>query len=116
MKNLSWCLLLFAVVSGVSCAKNKARIPDDILPMQQMAWVLVDVHLVEAFKDVSMPDDKSKYTTQQYYTYVFNRHHVTKYQFENSLDYYKSNPELMEEIYTEVINKLNELQAKPGNR
>ena len=76
---------------------------------------MTDVQLAEAAKDVAVPDNKSKNIIDEYYAFIFKAHHITKDEFQKSFTFYKLNPELMEEIYTEVLNRLSELQSKTGN-
>ena len=117
MKSLFGKYFYLVLIVGLmmSCAKKNVVIPPDVIPVKQMIEVLTDVHLAEAAKDVAMPTDTSKHTIDVYYTFIFKKYNLTKEKFQKSLNFYKSNPELMEEMYAEVINRLSELQAKPGN-
>lgn len=106
-------IVAFLLISVfISCGKKTVSIPSDVLPKKQMIEVMTDVQLAEAAKDVAMSEDKTKNTIQEYYAFIFNKHRITKEQFQKSFDFYKTHPELMEEIYSEVINRLSELQAK----
>lgn len=111
-KNL---FLILFVGLACGCSKKNIAIPHDVIPMKQMIEVMTDVHLAEAAKDAPTADNKSKHTIEEYYAFIFDKYHITKDQFQHSFNFYKSNPELMEEIYAEVLTRLSELQAKPGN-
>jgi hypothetical protein len=103
--------LIFFILLA-SCSKKAVPIPPDIIQKKLMIEIMTDVQLAEAAKDVSMPDDKQKVTVEQSYAFIFNKYHITRDQFQKSFNYYKSNPQLMEEVLTEVLNRLSEMQAK----
>ncbi len=108
-------LLIFTMGFILSCSKKSVSIPADIIPVKQMEEVMADVHLAEAAKQVPDYNDTARHTISEYYAFILKSHHITKDQFEHSFTFYKSHPELMEEIYSEVINRLSEKQAKQGN-
>jgi hypothetical protein len=108
-------LLILTVSLLFSCSGKKVSIPSDVIQIKQMEDIMTDVQIAEAAKQIANATDQTHRSINDYYDSIFINHHITKDQFERSFNFYKSHPELMEEIYTEVINRLNEIQAKPGN-
>jgi hypothetical protein len=79
-----------------------------------MVDVLVDIHLTEStlriLTDTSARLDDTTYLRTRF-AQVFSKHNVDPDDFTASLDYYMKHIEDLDKIYTEVINKLTELEA-----
>lgn len=109
----SFFFLLFSLFT--SCKEETIIIPDYILSQDTMAAVLVDIQLLEAMKvKMGVNDSLSRDSILIQYARIFKRHHITQEQFENSFDFYKSHPRLLEEIFDETINELSRMQATLG--
>ena len=109
-------LLVISIALFLSCSKKAIVIPPDVIPEKQMIEVMTDVHLAEATKNLPLlPQDTSTHAISEYYNFIFNKYHITKDKFQKKFDFYKSNPELMEEVYSEVLSRLSEMQAKQIN-
>ena len=108
------CPAVFLLLS--SCKEKTIVIPDSVLSMDTMAAVLVDVQLLEAMKIKSGINDSVSVDSILFqYALIFNKHKITQEQFEQSFDFYKTNPELLEEIYDKTISELSRMQAMLGN-
>ncbi len=105
------CSLLF------SCSGNgEVKIPGDILPKEKMAEVMVDIHLLEATMNVSISaTDKVGVNENQTIVDIFNKHNVTRKQYEESYTFYTRNPELLGQVYQLVLNDLSKMQAQITN-
>jgi hypothetical protein len=110
--HLSWFLYLFALTIFFSCSKKAVDIPDDILKKDKMVSVLVDIHFAQAAVGVNQFSDSIHYTLNDYTSAIFNIHHITRAQYDSSLAFYTANPELLDEIYTDVINELSKKQSE----
>jgi len=96
-----------------SCAPNKEElvIPGRIIPIDKMTSILVDVQLAEGaliYKRSSgqVYSDFKEY----YYTFVFNKYEITRTQFDKSMDFYKENLDILDNIYEEVVRRLEEMK------
>lgn len=99
-----------------SCKEKTIVIPDSILAKDTMVAVLVDIQLLEAMKiKEGIKDSLSTDSILFQYSLIFNKQKITQEQFEQSLNFYKSNPELLEEIYDKAISELSRMQAMLGN-
>lgn len=107
------CLLLFA------CSEDKqVVIPAGVLPKEQMAAVMTEIHLLEASQNlnISSPVAKDELPDLESTTLeLLKKKGVTKEQYETSFIFYSEHPEILSEIYQEVLNSLSQLQAKVAN-
>ena len=44
--------------------------------------------------------------------FIFKTHHITKQSYDNSMAFYTLHPEILNEIYEEVINELSKKQSE----
>ena len=94
--------LLFA------CAEQKENLPKDILSENEFGIVLQEIHLAEANFELEKNKDieKAKDELSNSYTSVYKKHNISKEKFEKTLNFYAQNPEKLEKIYTNVLEKL----------
>lgn len=102
-------LILFLLVA---CSAPEVKIPNDIIPRDSMVSILTDVHLVEGARigrkimgDTLMVDD--------YYAKIYSKYGITAEGFKKSFRYYNEHPEMMKEIYKEVVEHLNQIEKEP---
>lgn len=101
--NISLLLLLFFTVS---C---EVKMPEDVIGPEKMEAVLYDYHLVQA---MSSEYSSSSYKEKLFYRYVFEKHNISKEQFDSSLVWYNRYPKHMVRIYTSIEERLeNEIEA-----
>lgn len=99
-----------------SCKEKTVVIPDSVLSKDTMANVLMDIQLEEAIiSKLGINDSLPKDSILKGFALIFQKHKISQEQFAKSFDYYKENPEMLEEIYDKVINELSEMQALIGN-
>ena len=107
-------LFLFLLVS---CSGKRVKVPDDLLPEEKMAEVLVDVELLEATNNSRMIglEDRDE-RMKRYYREIFEHHGITEKEFNDSYSFYEKHPEKLEEIYTSVFEKLEKMQTEEETR
>lgn len=79
--------------------------PKEIISPQNMVLILEDVHIVDAMlmnQSVKKGDEKA----QQYYQYIFEKHHISKEKFDKSMKYYADNPKKLRMIYKNIISQI----------
>lgn len=107
------CLLLFA------CSDDKqVEIPAGVLSQEQMATVMAEVHLLEASLNLNISSAITKGDApdlQATTLEVLKKKGVTKEKYETSFLFYSQHPEILSEIYQQVLNNLSQLQAKVAN-
>jgi len=95
------CLLL-------ACAEKKENIPQDILSEKEFVVVLKDIHLAKAKFELQKNKDleRGKNELVNSYTLIYKKNNVSEDTFKKTLDYYAQNPEKLERIYTNILEKL----------
>jgi len=102
--------MLTASCNGLLTSK-----PSGTLSESKMVDVLVDMHITEA--TVKFGIDTIEHTidttdARNRFAEVFRNHNIKPEEFNTSLNYYLEHVEEMDKIYSDVINKLTEIDAK----
>lgn len=99
-------ILLFTLACKQS-SKSKAEV---LMPKDKFIGVLTDVRLLEGAYTVKYQSiDSSAGLLQDYYAQIFNRHQISKSQFEESFIQYQLEPKLMEEVEDSVLLRLQKI-------
>lgn len=86
--------------------------PANLIPKDKMQKILVDIHLAESLlKENTNKVDSLKFQQKVLYKMIYQEFDVLEKQFESSFDYYKKQPEVLEEIYDGVKADITEFQA-----
>jgi hypothetical protein len=100
-------LLICFLFTGLSCV-NKPKPPENIMTQQEMVDFLIDLHIIEAKISMSrIPNDSVGLFFQEVEDSLFQKHHVTDSIYKKSYQYYLENINLMEEIYSAVVDSLS---------
>lgn len=103
-------LILFALILLLcSSCKSKKQVldkPDDLISRSTLTEILSEAYVIESTVHLSADSINKRDLTQQYYKELFERHHITKKQFESSLDYYIADETTSEKLLTEVSKKI----------
>lgn len=104
MKKILFIGLLFM---GFSCV-NKPAPPEGIMSQQEMVDFLIDIHIIEAKVSMSrIPYDSVKLFFDEVEDSLYRKHHVTDSIYKKSYQYYLEKIDLMEEIYSAVVDSLS---------
>ena len=109
-KIISFCLICILLCS---CARERRKIDDNgLLTKEELADVLVDIHLMDAKLSTYNTLNKSKVVLEQhcYDSIVFANHDCNDSIFRASIEYYTLVNEL-KEVYDAVIDSLNVLET-----
>ncbi len=110
-----WAYIFCMALLWASCSSIFNSKPVGTLSQSQMVDLLVDIHLTEAtYKmandSISRLDDTTG--IRQRFAQVFRKHDIKPDRFNNSLNYYIEHIEDLNKIYSEVIVKLTEIDAR----
>ncbi len=84
------------------------EIPANLIEKVKMVNVLYDLQLTQsAYKGRSHNDTIAEQTRNYRTIKLLESHNISQPEFESSLEYYHQSPNDMEDIYREVITKLN---------
>jgi hypothetical protein len=118
MKYVLLLLVLFTLACGSSEeAPLSSPPPSGILPAEKFALVMADVQLAEAVVNQKMiREDEPLVMGAVYYTQVFEKHGISKEDFQKSHAYWASRPQDMLAIYDLVITELTKMEgARAGD-
>jgi len=109
MEKIRLILILVAVFS-VGCAETEApEAPPNLIEESKLERILVDLHITDAVISEKKYRKKEKgVQPSAYYNALFEKHGITKEQFQNSMAYYAKMPSRLDKIYDDVLNRLYE--------
>lgn len=92
-----------------SCQHN--RPPKDLLEKDEMIPLLIDLHLLYAIQSsVKFREVSNSVDSMDVYSYIFEKHGVSKVILDSSIAWYSRHPKLFMEIYDEVVMDLTQKQ------
>jgi hypothetical protein len=104
--------ILFVIGILVAPACGRHRVPDGFPKPDEMAAILADIHIVES--TIAYLPDPSGSRTEEIpgnYKYVLEKHGLTPAEFDTIRKWYVAHPELYQDVYSKVIEHLNQLDA-----
>lgn len=97
--------LITIILIFLSACSNR---PKGVMSKSEMRTFLTDLHLLEGTLTTRYElNDREK---AYYYQVLFEKHHVTKAEFDSSIVYYTKNPKVFERIYSKVNKNLDNLK------
>lgn len=113
MKGLStWVLALCLTIVAACVPQKREAPPPDVLDEDQFARIMVDVQLIEAMRVHKLgPRRETSIDMAELYDEIFRKHGVTRSTFEKTFGYYTEHPDLMKDIYEQVIDSLVTLEV-----
>ena len=111
MKRIFYLLLIANCLLVFSCGQKPKPIviPATIIQKEKMARVLTDIHLAQAEMKLHTLPDSTKMDSLNFKK-IFVKDTITKQQYEESLNFYIDHPELLNEVYEQVVNGLSKMQ------
>lgn len=102
---------IFVLLLGCfSCTEsmNGFQQPKDLVPRDTTVMILKEISLVESYvqnkySHVAVFRELMKNSGNE----ILKKFHISRVRFENSIDFYASQQELMRSIYSEVLDSLN---------
>lgn len=95
-------VLIALFIMMVARCTDKTRVPADILPKDKMRDIMWDLMQVNEYAQNYLSKDTLKNYKKErtvLYQQVFNLHEINKSEFNKSLDYYMSRPDLTQAIF-----------------
>ena len=82
-----------------------------------MVAVLKDINIAESYSAIVKdslhnPGMKNTDSLAQFYREIFAHYHITEEEFNASMDWYKSNPESLDSLYTKIIPEIGIMETK----
>lgn len=116
MRKIAFILTLFVSIF-ISCENDVIEKPNPLIKEKEMIEMLVDIHLAEAtFNHMRNDSIVKNSSSANFYYSVLAKYEVADSVFEKSFIYYASSPKKFEEMYREVLSKLNEIEQSYSGR
>ena len=111
MKN--WFILLFFILF-VSCNDRQEGQEDiHIIDKKTLENIIFDLHYYDAILRESPPDKRFHLSDSiDPSSLVFKKYEISKKQFDSTILYYAESPEILDNIYDNVIDRLNILEVE----
>ena len=109
MKNIYFLFLLILF----SCSE-KQNTDENIISKEKFTNILEKIHLVESEFQLNKINNTERYKNKlsSDYQEIFSEYNVSKTDFENTLQYYSERPELLENMYEEILSNLKEKRTQ----
>jgi len=107
---------LILLTTVLSCSKPKTIIPAGVLTEKEMIPLLVDIHIAQAAASIYNASDSAMYNMNEMLPYILSIHHVEKATYDSSVGFYTRHPELMQQMYEEVINELSKEEGEVSSK
>jgi len=97
-------LILLLIAGTISCKSARKKY---ILPKKKFVDVLVDIHLADGMAQQNQ-ENRSAFLLDSatLYNSVFEKHNITRTQFDSTMHYYSTKPADFTKLYTKVINRV----------
>jgi len=106
LKNLTFLLLLILLVNA--CLKPNSITGKEFIQQEVLVEVLTEIHLIDG-----ITEDRKYYRKYNFndsidmMSPIFEKHNITREQFDTTIAEYSRYPELLDKVYDEVIMNLN---------
>ena len=117
MKNTQYIIVFFILL--ISSCSNDVPKPEPFFEHEEMVDIISDLSMAEGARQYARPTqrkvDIEKYTINDYYSLVFEKHKVTEAQFDSISAWYTLHPMEYDRVYKDVMDRLNKLMAEEKN-
>jgi hypothetical protein len=96
----------------ISCKKPEVKIPEGLLKKEQMVSILADIHIAQAASVMNSASDTTRFSLPAMMEYILKIHHTSKSHYDSSMVFYTKHPEIMTQIYENVITELSKKQGE----
>lgn len=111
IKRIPLCIIVGILAFG-ACS-DKDRVPEGVLEKEKMVNVLSDLYLAEQkINSIGVKRDSLKQIFEAVRTKIFAEAGTSDSVFKRSMDYYMEHPQIMESLYTSLIDSLNLQEQK----
>ena len=101
-------IILLLSILLLACTTPKIEIPTEILSETEFTNMLKEIHLEEAAFELNKSKglENAKNILANSYQSIYKKHNIDDSTFSKSLEYYAKHPEILEEIYSAVLEQL----------
>ena len=103
--------LTFFFLFLLTACSNRSSIPGNIIPPDSMQKIMMDVIMANEYASLYISKDSTKHdkvkANQDLLEAIFKIHHVSKAEFQTSLRFYESRPDLNKNIFDSLAAYAN---------
>ena len=101
-------IILLLSILLLACTTPKIEIPTEILSETEFTNMLKEIHLEEAAFELNKSKglENAKNILANSYQSIYKKHNIDDSTFSKSLEYYAKHPEILEKIYSTVLEQL----------
>ena len=100
-------LMIVSVIAFSGCYKKKTISGKEFIPQEVLVDVLVDIHLVDGITNDRKFHRRYETDSIDLLNPILNKHGVTQVMFDTTMAEYSRIPDLLDQVYNEVLIKLN---------
>ena len=105
-------LFLLLVFTFTACQKKKSISGNEFIEREVLVDLLVDIHLMDGVTQDRKFNRKFEVDSIDIFTPILEKHQVTKQMFDTTMFVYSRNPVLLDQVYNDVLIKLNVMLDK----
>jgi hypothetical protein len=106
-------LILLFIVSCAPKEEKELQPPPGAIPQEKFTSVMLDIQLIEGMKVHKLgPRVDRGIDMSSLYSEIFEKHKITREEFELTYGFYRSHPDKMEVIYEAVLDSLTTLEVE----
>lgn len=102
---------LIAIIVLLNLSNCRPSIPELQIEKDQMIKILMDVHVAEGALQNYYGDEKDS-LAEAYYQQIYQFHNIDSLDLSLNLEILRKNPELLHEVYTEVVEELSKQESE----
>ena len=105
-----WILLIPIMLLAAGCHKKQSqKKPDNLINRNTLINIIAETYIIESLITLNPPDTINQVESSRgYYHDLFERYHITREQFNASMQYYMGD----EDAANQIIREANEIIAK----
>jgi len=100
-------LFLLLVLTFTACQKKRSISGNEFIEREVLVDLLVDIHLMDGVTQDRKFNRKFEVDSIDAFTPILEKHRVTRQMFDTTMFVYSRNPELLDQVYNDVLIKLN---------
>jgi hypothetical protein len=115
MKKQGYLFILIILLSSCYNTHDGEKIlkPDDLIDRDKLVLVITDMEIAEStIREKQNLGQEIEGLQEGYYFAIFEKHKITKEQFDNSMAYYKQDLDELNDIYEDVISRLSVMESE----
>ncbi|MBU1011702.1 MAG: DUF4296 domain-containing protein [Bacteroidetes bacterium] len=98
----------------ISCTQNQKKDAKLVISEEKMIDILFDVQLSEAYlaNNRDLGEGENKSLSAKYYKDIFEKHQISRQQFDESLKFYQNNLPKLRILYDSVAKRIEYLKEQ----